>query len=424
VPNLLKISSISNLPTFTALYHKDYLNLWTGSTFAGMAIWTMIVGRGWLAFHLSDSSSVMVGWVTFAAMVPSIFLTPVGGFLADRFDRRRLVLIGYTINLLQATLLTILISLDLIQIWHLVFFAFVSGISRSISMPALTAMVPNLVPSKDLLNAIALSGIANHSSRLGGPGLATPLLAIVGVGGAFVLGAVLYVMAIFFVLRVQTVSTGGIKANTGILQSFQEGLVYCYSHAAVGILIILVALHCSLTMSFESMLPLFSQDELNSGVETFSSIIMATGGGALIGVLALASIKNHKNIGWLLLLTGLASGITPIALAISPTLPLAIVASVFMGGAHAVFMAITNTLVQDAVEDHIRGRVSSIYAMHAIGTMAFANLANGYLAEEWGSPIIFIVTASIFLSFLFLLSTFGSILRQIYRNGTAKPLMA
>lgn len=424
MPTLLKLGSIANLPTFASLHHRDYRNLWTGNTFAGMAIWTMIVGRGWLAFDLSDSSSVMVGWVTFAAMMPSIFLTPIGGFLADRFDRRRLVIIGYTINLLQAILLTILVSLDMMQIWHLVFFALVSGISRSISMPALTAMVPNLVPSKDLLNAIALSGIANHSSRLGGPGLATPLLALVGVGGAFVLGIALYVIAILSVLRVQTVSTGGIKANAGILRSFQEGLVYCYSHTAVGMLIILVALHCSLTMSFESMLPLFSQDQLNSGVETFSSIIMATGGGALIGVLALASIKNRENLGWLLLLTGLASGLSPIAIAMSSTLSLALIAAVFMGAAQAVFMAITNTLVQDAVEDHIRGRVSSIYAMHAIGTMAFANLANGYLAEEWGTPIIFIVTASIFLSCLFLLSTFGSTLRQIYRNGTAKPIMA
>jgi len=419
-----RASVISRLPTFAALHHRDYRYLWTGSTFAGMAIWAMIVARGWLVFHLSDSSSLMVGVVTFAAMIPFIFVTPLGGLLADCFDRRRLVALSYAVNLIQALLLAILVVTNLVQVWHAIAFAVISGVTRAVMMPSLQALVPNLVPREDLLNAVALSGVAMHGSRVGGPGLAAPLLATVGVGGAFLLGVVFYAVGIFLVLRVQTVSRGEVRSNEGIVRNLTEGLVYSYRHATIGLIILMVALHCSLTMSYESMLPVFSQKELGAGGSVFSILIMATGGGALAGVLGLASLTSTQWTGWLLLATGVISGLTPLALAASSTLPLALLAAGGMGASQATFMAITNTLVQSSVEDRVRGRVSSMYAMHAGGTMAFANLANGYLADQWGAPIIFTVSGSLFIGFLFLFSLSRPTLRQVYRSGKATPAYA
>ena len=419
-----QVRFLSRLPTFAALHHRDYRYLWTGSTFAGMGVWAMIVARGWLAFNLSDSSSLMVGVVTFAAMGPLIVAAPLGGLLADRFDRRKMLAIGYAVNLVQALLLAILIAFDAVQIWQVVAFAFISGCVRAVIMPSMQALVPNLVPRRDLLNAIALSGIAMHGSRIGGPGLAAPLLATVGVGGAFLLSVFFYAAGIFFVLRVHTVSTGEVRSEQGMVRNLAEGLVYAYRHATIGLIILLVALHCSLTMSFESMLPVFSQRELGAGGPVFSVLIMATGGGALIGVLGLASLTNSRWTGWLLLATGLASGLTPLALAASSTLPLAFLAAAGMGASQATFMAITNTLVQSGVEDHVRGRVSSIYTMHAGGTMAFANLVNGYLADQWSAPLILTITASMFIGLLLLLSLWRSTLRQIYRSGRIVPAYA
>ena len=416
-----QLNFLSRLPTFASLHHRDYRYLWTGSTFAGMGVWAMIVARGWLAFNLSDSSSLMVGVVTFAAMIPLVIAAPLGGLLADRFDRRKMISLGYAVNLVQAVLLAVLIAFDAVQVWHVVVFAFISGSVRAVIMPSMQALVPNLVPRRDLLNAVALSGIAMHGSRIGGPGLAAPLLATVGVGGAFLLGAFFYALGIFFVLRVHTVSRGEVRSEQGMLGNLTEGLVYSYRHATIGLIILLVALHCSLTMSFESMLPVFSQRELGAGGSVFSVLIMATGGGALIGVLALASLTSSRWTGWLLLATALVSGLTPLALAASSTLPLAFLAAAGMGASQATFMAITNTLVQSAVEDHVRGRVSSIYAMHAGGTMAFANLINGYLADQWSAPVILAITASMFIGLLLLLSLWRSTLRQMYRSGRAVP---
>ncbi len=416
-----QLNFLSRLPTFASLHHRDYRYLWTGSTFAGMGVWAMIVARGWLAFNLSDSSSLMVGVVTFAAMIPLVIAAPLGGLLADRFDRRKMISLGYAVNLVQALLLAVLIAFDAVQVWHVVVFAFISGSVRAVIMPSMQALVPNLVPRRDLLNAVALSGIAMHGSRIGGPGLAAPLLATVGVGGAFLLSVFFYAAGIFFVLRVHTVSRGEVRSEQGMVRNLTEGLVYSYRHATIGLIILLVALHCSLTMSFESMLPVFSQRELGAGGSVFSVLIMATGGGALIGVLVLASLTNSRWTGWFLLVTALASGLTPLALAASSTLPLAFLAAAGMGASQATFMAITNTLVQSAVEDHVRGRVSSIYAMHAGGTMAFANLINGYLADQWSAPVILAITASMFIGLLLLLSLWRSTLRQMYRSGRAVP---
>jgi MFS family permease len=416
-----RVGFLSRLPTFVSLHHRDYRYLWIGSTVTGMAIWAMIVARGWLVFNLSDSSSLMVGVVTFAAMIPLIFATPVGGLLADRFDRRKLIAFGYAINLVQAILLTILVVFDAVQIWHVIALAFVSGLVRAMIMPSLQALVPNLVPREDLLNAVALSGVAMHGSRAGGPGLAALLLATVGVGGAFVLGGIFYAVGIVYVLKVRTVSRGEVRSEEGIVRNLTEGLVYAYRHATIGLIILLVAVHCSLTMSFESMLPVFAQKELGSGGSVFSVLIMATGGGALVGVLGLASLRSSRGTGWLLLITGIISGLTPLALAASSTLPIALLAASGMGASQATFMAITNTLVQSGVEDRVRGRVSSIYAMHAGGTMAFANLTYGYLADQWGTPIIFTITGSMFIAFQFLLSLSNSTLRHVYRTGYVAP---
>ena len=231
-------------------------------------------------------------------MVPLIVAAPLGGLLADRFDRRKLIALGYAVNLLQALLLAILIAFEVVQVWQVVIFAFISGCVRAMIMPSMQALVPNLVPRRDLLNAVALSGIAMHGSRIGGPGLAAPLLATVGVGGAFLLSVFFYAAGIFFVLRVHTVSTGEVRSEQGMVRNLAEGLVYAYRHATIGLIILLVALHCSLTMSFESMLPVFSQRELGAGGSVFSVLIMATGGGALIGVLD-TSQPDKQPLDWL-----------------------------------------------------------------------------------------------------------------------------
>ena len=180
----------------------------------------------------------------------------------------------------------------------------------------------------------------------------------------------------------------------------------------------MVAFHCALVMSFESILPIFSREELGaSGGSILGYLVMAFGIGALVGTLLMAGVRNERSKGQLLVWTGLASGLTPIALALSGYLPLAILASAGMGASQATFMALTSTYVQTVAPDRLRGRISSLYTLHASGIMAFSNLGYGFIADAFSAPPILLATGIIFIVMLLALSAGQPVLRQVYRTG-------
>ena len=200
------------------------------------------------------------------------------------------------------------------------------------------------------------------------------------------------------VLRIRTSSTGVIDPEKSAIGNLLEGAAYVYRDRLLRSLFTLVVLHCLLTMSFESMLPVLSQEKLGAGNDgvRFSLLMMGIGAGALVVVLALAGTRGDLARGRLLLVLGVASGLAPIGLAVSPNLSMALLFTVIMGGTQAGFMTITGTIVQSVVPDAIRGRVMSLYLWHIGGVMAVANLAYGSLADSVGAPVVLTVTGAIF----------------------------
>lgn len=378
-----------------SLQYPDYRRLWIASLAAGAAHWALIVARGWLVFDLTDSS-VLVGVVTFAAMIPRFVVSPFAGLLADRMDRRVLLAWTYGINLANGLLLAALTLGGLIEVWHLVVLSLVNGAGRASQMPAAGALVPNLVPRTNLLNAIALNAATVHGTRLLGPLSIAPLLATTGPSGAFLLCAALYAVGLFHVLRIRTVSTGVVQAERGIVNNLLAGLHYVYHHPVLLPLIILAVAHCALTMSFESLLPVLSRDKFNASGAGFGYIMMAVGGGAMVGVMGLAGIGSERVRGRLLLLAGLGSGLAPIGLALSPNLYVALGAAAVMGLTQGSFMTLFASIVQAIVPDAIRGRVTSINNLHIGGMMAAFNLVNGSLADLVGAPLILALTGGAF----------------------------
>ena len=159
-------AALRRLPThLEALSHRDFVTLWTASMSAGAAAWALIIARGWLVWADTESS-LWVGLVTFAAMVPRVLVTPLTGYLSDRFDRRVVVAAMFAINMVHNVVLGVLVLADLTPVWVLVLLAFVNGSARAAMMPASQALIPNLVPRRLLLNAIALNQAAGHGSRL------------------------------------------------------------------------------------------------------------------------------------------------------------------------------------------------------------------------------------------------------------------
>jgi MFS family permease len=426
-----------------ALQHPDYRTLWTANMCAGAAAWALIVARGWLAYEITDGSSTLAGIVTFAAMIPRLFSTPLMGFLADRLDRQTMLSWTYTFNLVHNIALAVLVSLGVVQNldgpwfaaagpWILIGLSALNGTLRSAQMTTTQSLVPNLVPREHLLNAVSLNEATQQGSRLVGPVLIAPLLLgtlsvagyAIGIEAAFWLCAALYGLGLIQVTRIGTRSTGRMDPNQGFLGNLVAGFSYVYSRPMVLAMVLLVLAHCSLVMSYESLLPAISDDKLNAGPQGVSYLLGAVGAGALITAVFLAGIRSESTRGWLFLIFGVTSGIGPILLAVSTNIPLSLAAAVAMGVNQGGFMTISHAIIQSIVDDSVRGRVSGVYSVHVGGSMALANLFNGVFADvidgwlnlEWvlGGASIVLSVGGVMLIIAVLSSLGSSPLRRLY----------
>ena len=398
-----------------ALAYPDFRTLWTASFSAGAAAWALIVARGWLVYVLSDSS-LWVGLVTFAAMFPRVIVTPFSGYLADRFDRRTVLASMFSVNVVHNLVLGLLVLTDNVEIWHLVVLSVVNGSARAAQMPAAGALVPNLVPKHMLLNAIALNQAAMNGSRLLGPAAIAPMLGTIGVEAAFFVCTGFYMVSLVQTLRIRTSSTGEIDTSRGFVSNMTDGLRYVYRTPVLRAVVLMALFHCGLTMSFESLLPVLSRQQLNAEGAGFSYLMMAVGAGALVSSVAMAGIQSEMTKGRLFLNLGLLSGLAPIILGMSNGMPMAFLSAVGMGAAQAGFMTLTHTMIQAVTPDGVRGRVGGVYSLHIGGMMATANLVNGGLADIVNAPYLLIGGGLAFVVVV-ALSWQRLTLRRIYTRG-------
>jgi len=398
-----------------ALEYKDYRWLWFAAMSGASAYWALIVARGVLVLEMSGSSG-MVGIVTFAAMAPRFIIPPVAGYLADRFNRRDVLATVYWINMLTTGLLAGLALSGFLELWHLMALSVLNGTARTFQMTSTAALVPNLVPRDRLLNAVSLNAVTQQGSRLFGPGLIAPLLIFYGPDAAFLLSAGFYALGLVMVSRIQTRSTGDVRPGTSMLSSLGIAVGVVYRNPKLRVLFAIVALHCSMTMSFESMLPIFSRDVLGSGGAGVSYLMMSVGAGGLVSALFIAGVREDWLRGRLLLVTGVLSGASMLALAVSPNILAASFSAAAMGASQAAFMALLAAMVQMMAPDAMRGRISGLNQINIGGTMAMVNLGNGFIADAVGSSAV-LTTLGIAFMVVMLASVLVTTLRNVYVGG-------
>jgi MFS family permease len=216
---------------------------------------------------------------------------------------------------------------------------------------------------------------------------------------------------------VKTRSIGEPEPKTGLVQGIFEGMKFIYTNRPVGVFIALVSFHCALVMSFDSILPVLSRDTLGSNDEfLLALLVLAFGTGSIIGTFLIAGIENDRKKGILFLISGVVSAIAPIALGLSSEILSSFVAKFLMGASQSTFMALSMTYVQLSAPDKMRGRISSLYILHAGGIMAFANLGYGNLADMFGATEILVVTGFIFLVTYCSMSLVDPILKKVYKG--------
>ena len=358
-----------------------------------------------------------------SALLPALFITPLAGFLADRFDRRKLLAFTYALNMAHNLLLSLLVLSGNGNEYHILGLAILNGSFRAIEMPTNQALLPNLVPRERLLNAVALAQLVQQGSRMLGPLMILPIISFIGYEPAFFMSVALYALGWSQVMRIRTVSRGVVETRQGVLFNLAAGIRHIYRQPLLLSLILLTVVHCALTMAFESVFPFFSRTAL--GMETEKGLfqgptflMIAVGGGSIIGNLALAKVHSQRIRGRLLLVLGFFSGATPIILGFTFNVPTAMIAAAFMGASTASFMTLSHGMVQSITPDAIRGRVLSASTWHVQGAMAGFNAVNGIMMDlAWmTAPLLLTATGLIFMSIM--VSSFLAVpLRGIYSRG-------
>lgn len=385
---------------FVALQYPEYRRLWTANASGQAAAWALIVIRGWLVFE-ETHSSFWVGAATFAAMGPQFIIPPIAGVLADRIDRRTILTWTYTVNLAHNSVLFALAIAGVLDVWMLVALSFVNGVARATQMPTGQALSASLVPREHLLNALSLSAATMQGSRLIGPGIVTPLLAVAGAPAAFLVCTGLYAVGWWQIIRMRPRPPALEKQSESILANFTGGLRYVYERPLLRFIIGLAVFHCGLTMAFESLLPAFSHERLAMGTQGFGTLMMAVGAGALVASIFVSGIRTSKARGNLLLVMAVVSGLGQVVLSLTTDVVAAIGAAALMGGAQAAFMTMAQAVTQSIAVDEFRGRVASINSFSLGGTMAIVNLVNGSVAGSFGSQNLLLFEGLAFVLIVF-----------------------
>ena len=406
---------------FPALGHRDFRLLWTAILASDSGTWALMTARAVVARDIADElGDLWVGVVVFAGMIPFILVPPIAGYLADRFVRKHVLAFTFVLALAQSIALTWLALVGALELWHLVFLSFVNGSARAIQTPTAFSLVANLVPRDLMINAYALNSATFHASRLIGAGLIAPLLATVEPGLVFAVCNAPFVLSLFLVFNIRTVSSGVMEKTKGFLHNLVAGFKYVYQRPALTLIVILITFHCGLTMSFEALLPVLSQDRFGWGGSGVGYLMMSVGAGAMVSSIYLAGIRSDRLRGRVLLTTGVLSSLAPLALAFAPNMAIGMLATSAMGATQTAYMVITLTMMQSMVPDAVRGRISSIYIIHAGGIMSFANFGNGALAELFDPLWLLAVGGLAFLA-VTITSGLGPTMRRIYWTGNPAP---
>ncbi len=403
----------------TALQYRDFRWVWLGSLAGQSAYWALIVARGALVLEMTGSSA-LVGIATFAAMGPRFIMPPLAGFLADRFDRRAILATSYTLQLGHGVVLTALAFAGVLEVWHIIVLSLLNGSFRTFQMTATQTLIPNVVGREHWLNAIALNQASLQGARLVGPLLILPALWY-GPAPAFLVSTAFYAVGIAGILAVRVRSTGDLQRGSAFGASLWVAAKYAWSDARLRSLFIIIALHCSMTMSFESMLPVLARDSLGNADLGTGFLMMGVGAGALVGVMGIAGAQSATGRGRLLLVTGLLSGLGMPVVAVATTPTVALIGAAIMGGSQAAFMAIGGAMVQSLAPEGMRGRITGLNQINIGGTMAVVNLANGFAADAFGAPTVLWTLGMGFLLVVALSLAWGA-MRGIYGGAIPIPI--
>lgn len=380
-----KISGKARPSMVRAFRHRNYQLFFGGQLVSLTGTWMQSVAQSWLVYRLTGSA-VLLGLVGFSSQIPVFLLAPVGGAVADRYSRRRVLLITQTAAMLLALTLAALTLSGRIEVWHLYVLGAFFGISNAFDIPTRQAFVVDMVGKEDLINAIALNSSMFNGARIVGPAIAGILVAVIGEGWCFFLNGVSFVAVIASLLAMKVAPQVRVAVPGSALARIAGGFGYVARTGPVRALLLLLGLVSLMGMPYAVLMPIFADRILGGGASGLGMLMGASGIGALAGALTLASRQGLRGLGrWVALSCG-GFGVCLILFALSRSFWLSAALLVPAGFSMMIQMASSNTLVQSMVPDELRGRVMAVYSMMFMGMAPIGALLAGALATRVGAP--------------------------------------
>jgi len=367
-----------------ALRHRNFQLFFSGQLISLIGTWMDNVAEGWLVYRLTNSP-LLLGVATFAGQIPVFVLAPVGGMIADRWDRRKVVIGTQTASMILAGILAGLTLARVVTVWEVIVLAACMGIVNAVDIPTRQAFLVEMVGREDLMNAIAINSSMFNAARVIGPSIAGLLVAWKGEGWCFLLNSLSYIAVIAGLLAMR-IARKAVEHVASPLEHIAEGFRFARDAAPIRAILILIALISLVATPYAVLMPIFAANILHGNARTLGILMGAAGFGAMSGALLLAGRSHIHGLGrWVAMSAG-GFGVALICFSFSRWFPLSVVLLVPVGFCAMLALGACNTLIQAMVPDRLRGRIMAMYSMMFMGMVPLGALLSGFLADHIGAP--------------------------------------
>ncbi len=381
-----EVSNETGLPVaLRALRHRNFQLFFSGQLISLIGTWMQTIAQSWLVYRLTGSS-LLLGSVGFASQFPVFLVAPIGGIVADRYDRQRVVIGTQISSMVLASILAFLTLSGRVQVWHIFVLAALLGVVNAFDIPGRQSFLIEMVGREDLMNAIALNSSMFNGARIIGPAVAGILLARIGEGWCFFANAVSYIAVIAGLLLMKV--DHPVRQHGGSpIAHIVEGFRFVRRTKPIRAILLLLGLVSLVAMPYTVLMPIFADKILHGGARGLGILMGATGVGALLGALTLAAKRGVYGLGRWVAVACAGFGVSLILFSFSRNFTLSTILLLPVGFCMMLQMSSSNTLIQAMVPDELRGRVMAVYSMMFMGMGPFGAFLGGALADRLGAPI-------------------------------------
>jgi len=384
--------------TFSALHYRDFRLLWFGAFTSTIGTFMQTFAQAWLVYTLTDSA-FLLGVDGFLSTGPMLLFSLFGGVIADRVERRKIMLLSQYLQMAFALILAALIWMHQIKVWHIFVMSFLTGSVQSFSGPAYASLLPLLVDRKDVPNAIAMNSMQFNLARVLGPALGGIVFALWGAASCFTLNGISFLAVIFAYTIIRIPPVHEQSKPVGILHEMKEGFRFVISRKSLLLVTFLAFVGTFLGMPLFTMLPVVAKNVFGLGPRGLSLLQADYGVGSVVGAIFVAGSSYAVKKGKIALQMQLVFAVCLVLFGLSRNLTTSVIIGFIAGASIVGVVSLYSSLVQLMISDSMRGRVMSIFMLAFRGGMPLGNLAAGYVAQRWSISMALGVNGAVLAAF-------------------------